>query len=163
MIWIKTLCFGVVAMGTVVAGIPYWLVMSTQHTASEMELGLWAWLGLPLFLAGALLAGWCASHFVIHGHGTPAPIDPPKQLVVQGPYRYVRNPMYWGVLLMVVGEFFVFESAVLLFYAILLLAGFHLFTIWYEEPVLRRTFGDAYVEYCQRVPRWWPAIFPRKR
>jgi len=71
--------------------------------------------------------------------------------------------MYWGVLLMVVGEFFVFESAVLLFYAILLLAGFHLFTIWYEESVLRRTFGDAYVEYCQRVPRWWPAIFPRKR
>jgi len=159
---LKTLGFAVLIPGTVVGWVPYWLI-STHRELYQADWGPLRWLGVPIFLTGILLAGWSAWDFVFHGHGTPAPNDPPKQLVAQGPYRFVRNPMYWGVFLSLLGESVYFGSGTLLLYAVLLLTGFHLFTILYEEPVLRRTFGDAYVEYCQRVPRWWPAIFPRKR
>lgn len=160
-IWLKTLCFAVVVPGTVAGWIPYWFI-STHRELYQAELGPLRWLGLPVFLAGAALAGWCALNFVIHGHGTPAPIDPPKKLVVQGPYRYVRNPMYWGIILILLGESVYFGSGTLLVYALLLLTGFHLFTVLYEEPALRKTFGKAYIEYCGRVNRWWPGGFIKR-
>ncbi len=108
---------------------------------------------LALGVAGYL---WCALDFAFAGHGTPAPIDPPKLLVVRGLYRYARNPMYISVLLVLLGESVLFHSWTLCRYALAVWAGFHLFVLLYEEPTLRDKFGESYKEYCQRVNRWLP-------
>ncbi|MFY9570940.1 MAG: isoprenylcysteine carboxylmethyltransferase family protein, partial [Blastocatellia bacterium] len=88
----------------------------------------------------------------------PAPFDPPKKLVVRGLYKYVRNPMYVGVLSLVLGEALWFESRVLFLYLALVFFVFFAFVIFYEEPVLERKFGDSYRAYTKTVPRWLPRI-----
>ena len=101
-----------------------------------------------------LLDSWV--RFVTRGRGTPAPIAAPKRLVVTGFYRWVRNPMYVAIILVVVGEALVFRSAALLLYAAVLWITFHLFVLLYEEPHLRGRFGPPYEEYVRSVPRWVP-------
>lgn len=115
--------------------------------------------GLVLGAAGATLAVWCVMTFVVLGRGTPAPFDPPRRLVVKGPYRAVRNPMYLGAGLALAAAALFYQSLVLLVYTALFLLAAHLLVIWYEEPTLRRTFGPDYESYCQRVLRWWPRLF----
>jgi protein-S-isoprenylcysteine O-methyltransferase Ste14 len=117
---------------------------------------------LPIAL-GAAFYCWCAWEFASAGRGTPAPIDPPKLLVARGLYRVVRNPMYVGVLLVLLGESLVFGSWDLLRYAVLVWLCFHLFVVLYEEPALRRKFGASYEDYCQRVWRWTLQLPPRGR
>jgi protein-S-isoprenylcysteine O-methyltransferase Ste14 len=106
---------------------------------------------------GATVALWCVVTFAFVGRGTPAPFDPPRRLVIQGPYRFVRNPMYIGAGLALVGAALFYESWPLLGYACLFFLVTHLFVVWYEEPTLRRTFGQEYEAYCRRVRRWWPS------
>ena len=84
----------------------------------------------------------------------PAPFDPPKKLVARGMYRYTRNPMYTGVLLILIGEALLFMSRDMLIYAIIVAAGFHLYVLLIEEPHLCKRFGESYNEYCRTVPRW---------
>jgi protein-S-isoprenylcysteine O-methyltransferase Ste14 len=108
---------------------------------------------LSLGVAGYL---WCALDFAFAGHGTPAPIDPPKLLVVRGLYRYARNPMYISVLLVLFGESALFRSWTLCRYALVVWGGFQLFVLLYEEPTLREKFGASYEDYCKRVNRWLP-------
>jgi protein-S-isoprenylcysteine O-methyltransferase Ste14 len=108
--------------------------------------------------AGAAVALWCIFTFASIGRGTPAPFDPPRRLVLQGPYRFVRNPMYLGAGLALAGAALFYESWPLLGYAGLFLLATHLFVVWYEEPTLRRTFGQEYEAYCRQVRRWWPSI-----
>jgi protein-S-isoprenylcysteine O-methyltransferase Ste14 len=88
------------------------------------------------------------------GRGTPVPMDPPKELVVTGFYRYVRNPIYVSVLLIFLGHFLCFGSWALLMYAVFSFIGLHAFIVFYEEPHLKRKFGKPYEEYLERVPRW---------
>jgi protein-S-isoprenylcysteine O-methyltransferase Ste14 len=88
--------------------------------------------------------------------GTPAPIDAPKELVVKGPYRYVRNPMYVGVLLAILGEAVYYETLLLVVYAAAAFLVVHTFVTTYEEPTLQRLFGEAYGRYRRRVGRWVP-------
>jgi protein-S-isoprenylcysteine O-methyltransferase Ste14 len=114
--------------------------------------------GLVLGAVGATLAVWCVVTFAIVGHGTPAPFDPPRRLVIRGPYRVVRNPMYWGAGLALTAAALYYQSAGLLAYTIGFLLAAHLLVIWYEEPTLRRTFGADYDAYRQRVSRWWPRL-----
>ena len=90
------------------------------------------------------------------GQGTPAPVDAPRHLVVNGLYRIVRNPMYIGVLLFAAGNVFWYGSPVMVGYMLFLWLAFHLFVLFYEEPHLRKTFGAEYVAYCQATPRWLP-------
>ncbi len=87
---------------------------------------------------GAAIYFWCAWDFATAGQGTPAPIDPPKHLVVRGLYRFVRNPMYAGVLLLLAGESLAFQSLRILAYAAIVFAVVNLFVIFYEEPALKR-------------------------
>jgi protein-S-isoprenylcysteine O-methyltransferase Ste14 len=112
--------------------------------------------GLVVGTAGAALAGWCIVTLVALGRGTPAPFDPPRRLVVTGPYRVVRNPMYLGAALALAGGGLFYQSWALLAYA----AGFallmHLFAVIHEEPTLRATFGAPYLRYCEQVGRWLP-------
>jgi protein-S-isoprenylcysteine O-methyltransferase Ste14 len=107
---------------------------------------------------GAVTYLLCAWDFTFTGMGTPAPIDPPKELVVKGLYCYVRNPMYMGITFILLGEGFLFESAVLFLYAGFLLVCAHLFIVYYEEPTLRRLFGTSYESYCNSVSRWIPGL-----
>ena len=113
-------------------------------------------LALAIAAVGAILALWCIGTFALRGRGTPAPFDPPRQLVVSGPYRIVRNPMYLGAGLALVGAGLFFRSVPLLGYLAAFMASTYLFVHWYEEPALRRTFGSDYEDYCRRVPRWFP-------
>jgi protein-S-isoprenylcysteine O-methyltransferase Ste14 len=98
----------------------------------------------------------CLWEFAARGRGIPAPIDHPKQLVVTGLYQYVRNPMYVGVLLFLLGEALFFGSSRFLLYAIAWLAFVHVNVLVYEEPNLRRKFGRSYERYTSAVRRWIP-------
>ena len=98
-------------------------------------------MGLILQIIGAVLALSCIFTFAWIGKGTPAPFDPPRRLVIRGPYRFVRNPMYIGAGLVLVGAALFFESMSLLAYGAIFLFASHLLVVLYEEPKLRRTFG----------------------
>jgi len=113
--------------------------------------------GIVIATAGALVALSCLWAFAWIGKGTPAPFDPPRKLVVRGPYRFLRNPMYVGAWLAVGGAALFFESIQLLAFVALFLLATHLFVLFYEEPTLRRSFGPEYESYCGRVHRWWPS------
>jgi protein-S-isoprenylcysteine O-methyltransferase Ste14 len=117
--------------------------------------------GMVVGAIGAILAVWCIVAFSVIGRGTPAPFDPPRQLVVAGPYRIVRNPMYLGAALALAGAALFYESWALLAYCAALVLVMHLFVVIYEEPTLRTTFGASYARYCERVGRWWPGL-PRE-
>lgn len=113
--------------------------------------------GLLIGTAGALIALSCVCAFAWIGKGTPAPFDPPRRLVVRGPYRFVRNPMYVGAALAVAGAALFYQSVQLLAFVAGFLLVTHLFVVLYEEPTLRRLFGPDYQAYCQRVHRWRPS------
>ena len=157
MVALKTLVFTILVPGTVTVLVPY-LLLSSGSARFSLAIGPVRYFGWVPILFGASMYLWCAWDFTFAGKGTPAPIDAPKELVVRGLYRIVRNPMYLGVLFVVLGEALVFGSPSLLGYAVLLLTVFHLFIVFYEEPTLRRKFGASYERYCDSVSRWVPRI-----
>jgi protein-S-isoprenylcysteine O-methyltransferase Ste14 len=114
--------------------------------------------GLAVGAVGAALALWCILTFALVGKGTPAPFDPPRHLVVAGPYRFVRNPMYIGAGLALVGAAILYRSPPLLAYAALFFLVAHLFVVGYEEPSLARLFGSSYQAYRASVGRWLPHL-----
>jgi protein-S-isoprenylcysteine O-methyltransferase Ste14 len=154
---VKTLIFTLLVPGTVTVLVPYWLLRHPHFAlACASPRNLFSYLGVVGIALGAAVSLWCAWDFAVKGGGTPAPIDPPKELLVNGLYRYVRNPMYVGVLIVLLGEAFLFCSVDLLFYSFIMLAVFHLFVVLYEEPTLAKKFGESYRRYLLEVPRWWP-------
>ncbi len=112
--------------------------------------------GAGLMVAGGFLLVWCVRDFYVSGRGTIAPWDPPKHLVVGGPYRLVRNPMYIAVLGLVGGWALAFGSLALTVYLAVLAAAFHGRVVLAEEPWLRRRFGKEWDAYSRQVPRWLP-------
>lgn len=112
--------------------------------------------GFALLSVGFGLVGWCLVTFAFAGKGTAAPFDPPRQLVVVGPYRFVRNPIYIGAVLAMIGAAMVLWTGWLILYAMLVLIVTHLLVILYEEPHLRRVFGQPYDDYLKTVHRWIP-------
>ena len=147
---LRSLVFTFVLPGTVAVYAPWWILRGATLAGA----GPLRWLGLVPLALGVAIYVWCVYDFAIAGRGTPAPIDPPKDLVQRGLYRYTRNPMYVGVLSVLAGEAWLFASPALALYAATVATGFHLFVRHYEEPTLRRLFGDAYERYCDAVPRW---------
>jgi len=111
-------------------------------------------LSAPMLLIGCGLLGWCVRDFFVSGRGTLAPWDPPRTLVRNGFYRYSRNPMYVGVLLITAAWAVGFRSWTLAGYSALLLVVFHVRVLVHEEPWLERTFGAEWTAYRDRVPRW---------
>ncbi len=154
MVLIKTIIFTFLVPGTVTILIPYWLLSSTS--APPVPLGVFRYFGVLPILIGAAIYFWCAWDFTFAGRGTPAPIDPPKELVVRGLYRYVRNPMYVGILSILLGEAVLFASRRLFEYTAVVFISFFLVVVLYEEPALRHKFGESYRRYCKSVPRWIP-------
>jgi protein-S-isoprenylcysteine O-methyltransferase Ste14 len=119
-------------------------------------------LGWIVVAIGAVIALPCVWEFAWRGLGTPAPFDPPRRLVVTGPYRFVRNPMYLGMGLAMIGEAVVYPHAARAIAGELIAAAIliNLFVVLYEEPALRRAFGADYENYCRNVHRWLPRLTP---
>jgi protein-S-isoprenylcysteine O-methyltransferase Ste14 len=150
---IRTLIFTVLVLGFWTVMMPYWLL----PRGARPEVGGAGSAGWLLIAAGIALYFACAFWgFAMRGKGTPLPLDPPKKLVVEGPYRVVRNPMYWSVASVMLGEAALFHSVALLELVAAFAVGVILFVMSIEEPGLRTKFGTEYEEYCRRVPRWLP-------
>jgi len=148
---VRSLLFTVVVPASAAVYIPWWIL--NRWGPLPFPTG---WHAVSLIAIGAVLYLSCLWVFAVVGRGTPGPWDAPRRFVAVGPYKWVRNPMYIAVLLVVVGEAWLFLSASLLLYAVALAIAFHVFVIAYEEPTLRRSFGDTYERYVATVPRWKP-------
>jgi len=156
---VGTIVFFLLAPGTVGFWVPWWI---TRWQMGPPLLGWWVLrpVGAVLALVGLIGLAESFSRFALHGRGTPAPVMPPKRLVVTGLYRYVRNPMYVAVLAIILGQALLLGRRRLLVYAAVVWVVVHLFVRLYEEPVLRARFGADYAAYCAAVRRWWPRLHP---
>jgi protein-S-isoprenylcysteine O-methyltransferase Ste14 len=151
--------FLIIAPGTLAIYLPW--TFTRWHMAPPL-LGFFSFrlIGAMLIALGLPVLLDSFGRFAIQGLGTPAPIAPPKHLVVTGLYRYVRNPMYVAVVSLIFGQALLFGRAGVLEYGVIVWLGFHIFVLAYEEPTLRGKFGDEYKEFCAHVRRWWPRITP---
>ena len=157
MLALRSILFSLLLPGTVTIVIP-WFIAHRNHAAQFSHWTLWSCAGLLPLAAGAAILVWCIRDFATIGRGTLAPVDPPTQLVVRGPYRYVRNPMYVGVILILLGEAALFQSVMMLGYSVAFVLAVHCFVVLYEEPALQRQFGESYEAYRRHVRRWWPRV-----
>ena len=140
------------------AGYVPWMYFGLSEASVDWSNPLHLIGGLAIAAGVALLAA-CIVEFARRGRGTLSPLDPPRHLVVRGLYRYVRNPMYLSVTIIVLGEALLIQSRALAVWWAIWFVFVNLFVIGYEEPTLRRQFGGSYDEYTRRVgrwiPRWW--------
>jgi protein-S-isoprenylcysteine O-methyltransferase Ste14 len=150
---LNTLLFTIVVPGTVAGWLPCRLHGDTPATSNPtlrtISILLIA-IGVAIYLHTAFWG------FALRGRGTPSPIAPTKKLVVEGLHRYVRNPMYIGVGLIVLGQALLFRSWHLLEYLAFFALAVYWFVLFYEEPTLHKQFGEEYDDYRRRVPRWIP-------
>lgn len=156
-VFIRALTYSTLFIGFLLVFLPARVLSWTGITAAP-RIGVWQVLGMLGTGLGAAIALWCILSFVVLGRGTPAPFDPPRSLVVRGPYRFVRNPMYLGAGLALAGAALFYRSWPLLGYAVLFGLVMQAFVVAHEEPTLRHTFGSDYEGYCRRVSRWWPKL-----
>lgn len=154
MLWLKTILITILVPGTAVFVVPYFIVKASGFPLIYGPLQLI--LGILLIIIGTCGFVWVSQAFVRFGKGTPAPFDPPKQFVVKGLYRFVRNPMYIGALTAILGESILFSSWQVLLYGVFLFLAFHILIIFYEEKSLEKRFGEPYTHYLRSVPRWIP-------
>ena len=138
----------IVLPGTIAFLVPLLLAPSTADRQT------WQWSGLVLVAVGAFLLVWCVGDFYVSGRGTLAPWSPPRKLVTAGLYRWSRNPMYVAVGVVLAGWAVWYGSPVLVGYALIVVAAFHLRVLLYEEPRLTSAFGEEWATYKQRVRRW---------
>ncbi len=151
------------AVGAAFFSLWFWLLPSWLHFRVDTSgVARWRWLAALPSILGFAVALRCVWDFGSVGRGTPAPIAPPKKLVVVGFYRYVRNPMYVGFITGWVGLWIVFGRAnpIAILVACLAVLATAAFVRLYEEPILRKKFGSEYEEYCRNVPRWIPRLRP---
>lgn len=153
MLLLKNLLFTVAVPGSVAVYVPL-LLCRDRNAASSLLF----FIALIVLSVGVGIYGWCVWDFATFGRGTPLPLDAPKQLVSRGLYRYTRNPMYVGVLTLIVGWALMFRAPFVLGYALIIGSCFHVFIVLYEEPHLRRVFGNGYDHYCAQVGRWLPKL-----
>jgi protein-S-isoprenylcysteine O-methyltransferase Ste14 len=157
----RALTYASIFVGVLLVAVPGRL-LSYSGVVRPVTTGIAGLAGFGAAGFGAGLIVWCVVIFALTGRGTPAPFDAPRLLVTRGPYRYVRNPMYWGAALVLVGAALLYRSAALAGYAVAFFIACHLFVVFYEEPALRRSFGRSYEDYCRRVHRWLPAVRPAR-
>jgi protein-S-isoprenylcysteine O-methyltransferase Ste14 len=156
LLFLKNLLFTVIVPGAVAVYFPLGLAGGREALSPKWGVAQYAAL-LPL-ACGCAVYFWCVWDFATFGRGTPAPIDAPRRLVARGLYRYVRNPMYVGVLLVIAGWALFFQSTSILGYGAAVALFFHLFVVAVEEPSLRGKFGRSYERYCREVGRWVPRV-----
>ena len=136
-----------------------WVALGVRRYDLKLGVALPEWApvpGLAAMIGGGVIVLACVAVFVSSGSGTPAPFDPPREFVAVGPYKYVRNPMYIGALIVLIGFGLWQKSASILLFALMLAMIVHLFVLLLEEPDLARRFGSSYLRYKQSVNRWLP-------
>ena len=146
----RALTYATLFIGLLLVFVPD-RILAPAGIVRPATIGLVQILAMLIIVAGAALAIASILTFAFIGKGTPAPFDPPRKLVVAGPYRWVRNPMYIGAGLVLLGA-----AIGLVLYTIVFWSMAHLFVLFYEEPVLRRTFGADYDAYTAARRRWIP-------
>jgi protein-S-isoprenylcysteine O-methyltransferase Ste14 len=152
---VNTGLFTIIVPGTVAILIPRWLLGGGYVMPASSPT---SWLGALLSLIGAAIYFRCAWEFAVRGLGTPAPIAPTQFLVTTALHRYVRNPMYLGVAIAILGQAVFFRSLHVAEFAVVMLLIAHVFVVLYEEPTLERQFGKSYEEYRRMTPRWVPRL-----
>jgi protein-S-isoprenylcysteine O-methyltransferase Ste14 len=158
-VFVRAVTYATLFIGLLLVFLPARLLARSGLT-SPPDIGVAQAAGMLVAAIGAALAVWCILTFAWLGKGTPAPFDPPRQLVVRGAYRFLRNPMYLGAAIALAGAALFYGSLALALYAAAFLLVTHAFVVWYEEPTLRATFGSDYEGYCRRVRRWCPRLRP---
>jgi protein-S-isoprenylcysteine O-methyltransferase Ste14 len=156
LLFLKNLLFTMLVPGAVAVYIP--LRLASGSWVPPQRWGAVQCAALLPLATGCAVYFWCLWDFATFGRGTPAPIDAPRRLVVRGLYRYVRNPMYVGVLLVIAGWALLFRSPRVVVYGAAVALFFHLFVVAVEEPTLRGKFGRSYERYCREVGRWVPRV-----
>ncbi|HXC95046.1 MAG TPA: isoprenylcysteine carboxylmethyltransferase family protein [Edaphobacter sp.] len=154
-----TAVFLILAPGTVAVYIPWRISRWILHP-SFFDFSPYRALGILLIAAGIVVVLEAFARFALQGIGTPAPVFPTRHLVLQGSYRFVRNPMYFALTALILGQALFLGDEHLLIYAIFPWLAAHLFVVLYEEPTLRKTFGPEYEAYFTHVPRWIPRLTP---
>jgi protein-S-isoprenylcysteine O-methyltransferase Ste14 len=150
---LKSSLFLILVPGLLLVAFPIWLM---GNSPALIDVGSLRWCALPFWTVGGVTMLWCFYDFTTKGRGTPAPIDPPRELVASGPYRCVRNPMYVAGLTALLGHALWWPSLSLIAAPAIFFLATHTFVTLYEEPNLRKKFGAAYEQYCRDVPRWIP-------
>lgn len=153
-LFLRNLFFTVLQPGIVAGLVPYAIVRATGEWRRPTYIAPGDGLGLLIAVLGTAVLLVCIARFATEGRGTLSPLDPTKRLVVKGLYKYSRNPMYVGVMLILIGEAILFRSLWLAAYAIVSFIAFSLFIRLHEEPRLRRDFGEDYQAYKKKVTRW---------
>ena len=156
---IGSFLFLLIAPGTVAGYVP-WLISRWRMQPPLLQFSPFRVLGVLLIAAGIPMVLDSFARFALQGLGTPAPILATRHLVVSGLYRYVRNPMYVGVLWVIFGQGLLLGDRQVLGYGLIVWLAFYLFVLGYEEPKLQRTFGSEYEAFCAAVPRWIPRMSP---
>lgn len=154
--------FLLIAPGVVAGYIP-WMLCRWRFGVPLLGTYLFRVAGIVFVAAGLAVLIDSFARFALQGLGTPAPVFPTRYLVVSGLFRYVRNPMYLAVLSLIFGQGLFFGSVRVLEYGIAVWAAFYVFVTIYEEPVLRRKYGEEYEEFCAQVPGWIPRWRPWHR
>lgn len=153
----RNLFFTILQPGVVAGLLPYWIWgYNTPQFSETFEHGLrfFHYTAIFIFAVGIAILLYCISLFAVKGKGTLSPADPTKKLVVSGLYKFSRNPMYIGVLLILIGEAVFFSSGSLWVYTAVVFIAFNLFIIFHEEPRLNKDFGTEYQQYLKKVRRW---------
>jgi protein-S-isoprenylcysteine O-methyltransferase Ste14 len=154
MIWLRTLLFALTFVAIMLVLVPRWILGADGRAhlaAGPARYGAGALVGV-----GVALMVWCWYEFTTRGRGTPLPLDPPRRLVVAGPYQYVRNPMYVAAILVLLGQAIFHAAASLLWYAAGFALAAHALVVGYEERSLAHRFGADYAAYRAAVGRWLP-------
>lgn len=155
-LFLRSIIWTVLIPGTVTVYLFYRILSRSSQTVIE-SWGPTQFLSLIPIVIGTAILFNCIWNFAVVGKGTLSPVDAPRHLVVRGLYRYVRNPMYAGVLIILLGEALYFKSVVLVGFAFVFFVVINLVIMLIEEPGLRRQFGEPYERYCRYVHRWLPA------
>ncbi|MEA3245797.1 MAG: isoprenylcysteine carboxylmethyltransferase family protein [Gemmatimonadota bacterium] len=153
-LFLRVLGFTVLLPCSILAWAPYYWIAGPRRVQSRWPPGAGDALPLTLVALGAVVYAVCAWRFATEGNGTPAPWDPPRRLVTGGLYRWVRNPMYVGIPIALIGEAWWLRSPAMAAYTAAVAIAFHLRVVLYEEPKLRELFGAEFEAYARRVKRW---------
>jgi protein-S-isoprenylcysteine O-methyltransferase Ste14 len=136
------------------------LILVADLPLSALKMNVFLFIGLaPIILGIVIIMGYMWG-FMVAGTGSPTQYDIPEELIVWGSYRFVRNPMYVGHCLLLLGQVIFFKSFGFFIYLVVFFLFLHLLVVFIEEPMLKRKFGGSYEQYCTSVPRWIPRLRP---
>jgi protein-S-isoprenylcysteine O-methyltransferase Ste14 len=151
---LRNVLFTLLQPGIVAGFVPYLLVRNKLQSLVSHPFHFLQYVGIVIGFLGILIMTHCIIRFATDGQGTLSPADPTKRLVISGLYQYSRNPMYVGVMLILIGEAVFCQSLGLWVYCAVIFIAFQLFIVFWEEPRLTNDFGGEYEDYCRKVRRW---------